>query len=87
MKEERATNAAKYAAKCKEWREANPEKVKEYDAAYKAAHKDQAAAAHKKWAEANKDAIKANKQIVITCAVCGQQTTKGNKWRHDKTHE
>jgi len=87
QKEERATNAAKYAAKCKEWREANPEKVKEYDAAYKAAHKEQTAAAHKKWAAENAAAIKANKQIVITCTVCGQQTTKGNKWRHDKTHK
>jgi len=86
LKEERAANKEKYAQKCKEWREANKEYVEEYDAKYKAEHKEQSALAHKKWAEANKATIKANKQTVITCATCGEETTKGNKWRHDKKH-
>ena len=86
MKEERAVNKEKYAAKCKEWREANPERVAEYDKAYKESHKKQSAESHKKWADANKDIIKANKNIIITCSICGENTTKGNKWRHDKTH-
>ena len=86
MQEERATNAAKYAAKCKEWRENNKEYVAAYDAKYKAEHKEASARQHKAWAAANKEKIKANKNIVITCAVCGEQTTKGNKWRHDKKH-
>ena len=74
-------------AKCKKnWDEANKEYVAEYDKAYKDSHKEQSALAHKKWAEANKEKIKANKNIIITCSVCGEETTKGNKWRHDKKH-
>ena len=84
MKEERETNKEKYAKKCKEWRELNPERVAEYDKEYKESHKEQSALAHKKWAEANKEKIKANKNTIITCSVCGEETTKGNKWRHDK---
>jgi hypothetical protein len=87
MQEERTINAAKYAAKCKEWREKNKEHVEAYDAQYKAQHKEQSAQQHKAWAAANKEKIKANKNIVITCAVCGEQITKGNKWRHDKKHK
>tara|TARA_R110000868_G_scaffold142427_1_gene359752 strand:- start:131 stop:691 length:561 start_codon:yes stop_codon:yes gene_type:complete len=87
MEEERETNKEKYAQKCKEWREANKERVAEYDAKYKAEHKEQSALQRAKWAKANKDKIKANKQMVITCSVCKEETTKGNKWRHDKTHK
>ena len=86
MKEERETNKAKYAENCKEWREANSEHVEEYNKAYKDSHKEQSAAAHKKWATENKDKIKANKQVKIVCPICKEETTKGNKWRHDKTH-
>jgi hypothetical protein len=87
MKEERAANKEKYAAKCKEWREKNKEHVAAYDAEYKARHKEQSAQQHKAWAAANKDKIKANKNTIITCGVCGEQTSKGNKWRHDKKHK
>ena len=87
MEQEREANKEKYAQKCKEWREANKEHVAEYDANYKAEHKEQSALQHKKWAAANADKIKANKQLVIICPVCNQETTKGNKWRHDKTHK
>lgn len=86
MQEERAENWEKYAEKCKQWREANKEHVEAYDKAYKEANKEKIAESKKKYREANADKVKAYKQEVITCEVCGEQTTRGNKWRHDKKH-
>lgn len=39
---------------------------------------------NKLWKEKNAEKIKANKQLIIICANCGDPTSKGNKWRHDK---
>jgi hypothetical protein len=86
MKQERTENWQKYAEKCKEWRKKNKEHVEAYDKAYKEANKQKIAESKKKYRQANAEAVKAYKQEVITCEVCGEQTTRGNKWRHMKKH-
>ena len=66
------------------YRKENAEAIKKKEKEYKEAHKEEAKEKHRLWAEENKDKIKANKQTIITCEKCGKETSKGNKWRHDK---
>jgi hypothetical protein len=82
--EERQMNAPKYAAKMKEWREANTEHTKNYDKKYREEHKEQTAESKTAWRKANADKIKLDKQSEAICVICQHVTTKGNMWRHKK---
>lgn len=86
-KERRANNIEAHNQYMKKYREENAEAIKEKEKAYKEANKQKASEQHKIWVAANAERIKANRQTIITCEVCGEQTSKGNKWRHDKNHK
>jgi hypothetical protein len=74
----------------KEWDETNKEHVREYLEANKEHIRELERKRKQAMTPEQKqeflDKRRQNKNITITCTVCGATITKGQKWRHDKTH-
>jgi len=71
----------------KAYLEANAERFREANLAYKAEHKEESALQHKLWAEANKEHIKEQKNEKVMCEKCNRLISRGSMYRHVKTKE